>query len=300
MGAFRHAADFTVDGETVDAWLFRPAREADGAPTVVMAHGLGGEKAWRLEPFARAFADRGIASLVFDYRGFGDSEGTPRHVVSPAGQVADWRAAVAHARGHPKTGDRVALWSWSLGAGHAVTVAASEPVAAVVAQYPFVDGRRTALGYVRRGGARWAAWAVLSALRDLTRKLPFRSPLYVPIAGEPDERAIVAAEGVLEGYASLVPDDGDLPNECAARFVLASMRYRPVSDAGNVECPVLVIQAEEDSVVPAGPIERLVADLDDVERVRRPGDHFGVFHGAGFEWAAEREGDFLERHLLGD
>lgn len=36
-----------------------------------------------LAKYAEAFAARGMASLVFDYRTFGGSDGMPRHVVDP-------------------------------------------------------------------------------------------------------------------------------------------------------------------------------------------------------------------------
>lgn len=53
--------------------------------------------------------DAGFAALVLDYRGFGDSGGTPRQVLDLVGQRADWRAAVAHARATPGVdADRIA------------------------------------------------------------------------------------------------------------------------------------------------------------------------------------------------
>src|SRR4051794_3687941 len=54
----------------------------------------------RLGAFAERFAAAGVAALVFDHRGFGDSTGEPDLVV-PAVQLADWRAAIAFARALP-------------------------------------------------------------------------------------------------------------------------------------------------------------------------------------------------------
>src|SRR5690606_39052866 len=62
----------------------------DGAvkpPLVVMAHGFGGLKNCGLEPYAELFAEHGLAVLLFDYRGFGESEGTPRQLISPRRHV---------------------------------------------------------------------------------------------------------------------------------------------------------------------------------------------------------------------
>ena len=68
-------------------------------PCVVMAHGLGGTVDSGLMPFAEAFAAAGYATLAFDYRGFGRSDGQPRQVVSPSRQQDDFRAAIATAAG---------------------------------------------------------------------------------------------------------------------------------------------------------------------------------------------------------
>jgi alpha/beta superfamily hydrolase len=42
-----------------------------------MAHGFGAERTFGLEPFAERFAEAGLATFLFDYRCFGDSEGEP-------------------------------------------------------------------------------------------------------------------------------------------------------------------------------------------------------------------------------
>ncbi|MDN5931699.1 MAG: alpha/beta fold hydrolase, partial [Pseudonocardia sp.] len=115
---------FTVDGEQCAAWLFRP--DSPGrVPCVVLAHGFGMTRACRLDAWAERFAAAGLAALVFDYRGFGDSGGSPRQVLDIAAQRADWRAAVAHARTTPGIdAGRVALWGTSFSGGHVLAVAA--------------------------------------------------------------------------------------------------------------------------------------------------------------------------------
>jgi fermentation-respiration switch protein FrsA (DUF1100 family) len=85
-----------------------------------MAHGFGAERTWRLPAFAERFAEHGLATLFFDYRSFGDSDGEPRNLVSPRRHVADWAAAVDHARSLSGVdGDRLALWGTSFWGGPA-------------------------------------------------------------------------------------------------------------------------------------------------------------------------------------
>lgn len=43
--------------------------------------------------YARALAERGYAVMVFDFRGWGDSEGEPRYMEDPVAKTADIRAA---------------------------------------------------------------------------------------------------------------------------------------------------------------------------------------------------------------
>lgn len=299
MGVKRRDADFESAGSRCAGWLYLPTLPDEPPPVVVMAHGLGGERDWRLPAFAERFGRRGVAAFVFDYRGFGDSEGDPRHVVSPSKQLADWSAALDHVRSLDEVdADRLGLWGTSFGGGHVVTTAARDgDVDAVVAQVPFADGLRNTLHLMREGGLSYVRNALGAGARDAVRALLRRDPYHVPLAAEPGEFGVLATPGAREGYESIVPEEEDWANECAARLLFAAPRYRPVSEAGDVDCPALVVQAAEDRVVPAGTVDALVAGLDDVERVRYPVGHFDVYRGEGFERVVEREAAFLARHL---
>ncbi|WP_374729523.1 alpha/beta hydrolase [Caballeronia calidae] len=109
-----------------------------GRPCVVMANGFGGTRDTGLLGFANAFADAGLDAFVFDYRGFGASEGTPRQDISVRRQRQDYDAAVAAARHLPGVDrNRIALWGTSYSAGHCIVVAAHDRrIAAVVSMTP--------------------------------------------------------------------------------------------------------------------------------------------------------------------
>ena len=64
---------FPSDGDDCKAWLFMPVAECP--PLVILGHGLGATREFGLEPYARRFAEAGMAALVFTYRHFGDSGG---------------------------------------------------------------------------------------------------------------------------------------------------------------------------------------------------------------------------------
>lgn len=81
----RQRVTLVSDGVECVGYLYRPAGAAELVPAVVLAHGFGGTMD-RLTVHAERFAAAGIAALVFDYRSFGESDGTPRQVVDLAGQ----------------------------------------------------------------------------------------------------------------------------------------------------------------------------------------------------------------------
>src|SRR5438270_6659993 len=104
---------FRSGGDECAAWLYRP----DGAgrlPLVVMAHGFSATRELRLDAYAERFCAAGFGALLFDYRHFGASSGEPRQLLDISAQHADYRAAIAYARGLDWVdADRVALFGSS-------------------------------------------------------------------------------------------------------------------------------------------------------------------------------------------
>lgn len=74
--------------------------EVSKQPFVIMAHGFGAERTWKLPDFAARFAAAGIGVLNFDYRNFGDSPGA-RQWVSPSRHREDFHAALRFLRNQP-------------------------------------------------------------------------------------------------------------------------------------------------------------------------------------------------------
>jgi fermentation-respiration switch protein FrsA (DUF1100 family) len=123
----------TSDGLRLGAW-FVPGRDA-GAPAVLVANGNGGHRALRA-PLAAALAGRGLAVLLFDYRGYGGNPGSP----SEAGLARDVRAArtaLLEEAGVPP--DRLLYLGESLGAAVVTELATEHPPAGLVLRSPFVD-----------------------------------------------------------------------------------------------------------------------------------------------------------------
>lgn len=68
--------DFESSDVRCAATLLRPADVGGRTPCVVMGHGFTGTRD-QLLPYAEALAAAGLAVLTFDYRHFGDSDGSP-------------------------------------------------------------------------------------------------------------------------------------------------------------------------------------------------------------------------------
>ena len=117
----------TADGLTLHGW-FVPAAQPATRQTVIVFNGNAGHRAMRA-PLADALARRGIASLLFDYRGFGGNPGSP----SEEGLALDARAARAYVAGRPDVDStRLVYFGESLGTGVAVRLATEHPPAALI------------------------------------------------------------------------------------------------------------------------------------------------------------------------
>ena len=80
----RKPVSFASQGLQCRGWLYVPDELAvDGAPAIVMAHGLSAVKEQALPDYAAQFAAAGFVTLVFDYRFFGESQGEPRSQLFP-------------------------------------------------------------------------------------------------------------------------------------------------------------------------------------------------------------------------
>lgn len=176
-------------GDTsVAGWFFLPpeARFTAPVPAVAMAHGLGAVKEMYLEPFARRFAEAGIAALVFDYRSLGASGGEPRQRIFPRDQIEDYRSALTWLSRRPEIDfDRLGVWGSSFSGGHVLEVAAHDVrVKAVVSQVGAMDVSRDMRE--RLGATQFRALQQM-AVQERLRHVEEGGEIYIPSAGLPGE-----------------------------------------------------------------------------------------------------------------
>ncbi len=273
----------------------RPPAGRPRPPVVVMAHGIGAERRYGLAAFAERFRDHGLAVLVFDYRHFGGSSGNPRRLVSPARQLADYRAALACVRGDPRLdGSRIGLWGTSFSGGHVLRTAADAPggVKAVVSQIPFVSGLASSLAYPFR----YQLPAIALGLTDAARSVFGLPPLTVPIVRKRG-LALLASPDSHDGYLSLVPDDAPPPGPVPARTFLQVLRYHPGRRAARIRIPTLILGASDDRVCPIGATRRVARRLRNGQLEEFPIGHFDAYHGEWFEAVSARATEFFVEYL---
>jgi fermentation-respiration switch protein FrsA (DUF1100 family) len=134
--------EFNAEGVTLRGWHYMPESGRGPFPTIVMAHGSAALKEQYLDRYAKVFAAAGLASIVYDHRNFGASDGDVRQEIDPILQMRDYRHAITFAMTLPNVDpDKIGAWGTSLSGGHVLMLAALDRrVKCVVAQVPTISG----------------------------------------------------------------------------------------------------------------------------------------------------------------
>jgi cephalosporin-C deacetylase-like acetyl esterase len=261
-----------------------------------MAHGLAALKAFRLPAFAERFVEKGMATFLFDYRTFGQSDGEPRHLVDPFHHIQDWLAAISHVRNLSEVDSkRIALWGSSFSGGHVIIAAARDSgITAVVSQVPFVSG----FSSIRLKSISEIFLATCYGMADCIRTAFFLPPHYSPAIAHPGSFAAMNTEESYPGFHSIIPDGSDWENKMTSRAFILLAFYSPMSYARKVKAPVLLIGGKNDSLVPFAAVKKTAKRLPNCEFVALESNHFEPYTGARFEQSIKIQIDFLERKLL--
>ena len=101
----------TTDEVKLHGWFLKPAKGTETKGTVVFHHGNSGSIGYHL-PFVTWMVNAGYQVLLYDYRGYGKSEGT----ISRKGLVEDVRSAINYVKTRKDVDDeRIISFGHSLG-----------------------------------------------------------------------------------------------------------------------------------------------------------------------------------------
>ena len=240
--------------------------EAQAAPMPAVVQGpgwLGLRDAKLYRRYHDALLAAGMAVFVFDYRGFGDSDGDASYL-DPADQVEDIRSAATYIAGRPEVDSRRlgVFGSGGTGGGNALMAAAlDDRFRAVVSQVPIADGRDW-LRRMRREHE-WLTFVAQVRKDQLTRAQTGVGELVSPRDGimvPTPERSTTNVKADV---------DDRIPARVALASAAAIFEYRPIDVVDRISPrATLIICVENDATTPedhsvalyarAGPPKQLV------------------------------------------
>jgi dienelactone hydrolase len=299
----RQDIEFDAEGALLRGWFYQAEGATGPAPCVVMAHGWTSTKLMYLDRFAEVFAAAGLSVLVFDHRGWGESEaapGKPRHEVDPWEQVRDYQHAITVAQNRPEVDpDRIGVWGTSFSAGHAFVVAAIDRrVKAVSGQAPFISGRATYANLARVNN-RVVGPDLFSA--DRRARALGEAAATVPVIGtDPGELVGLPTHDSYEWFTHARTElDPAWPNEVTLRSLDNFYGYEPARSLPDITpTPLLMIVAREDGLTGgnlAAAAYQTAAEPKSI--VFLPGGHFDAYTGNGFTVASQAARDWYLEHL---
>lgn len=162
------------DGVRLHGWLIPGARPT----TLLWSHGNAGNIGHRLDKIREIHQRLGIGVFIFDYRGYGQSEGSP----TEAGLYRDARAArEALVRDGGVPSERIVYFGRSLGAAVALELALAHPPPALILESPFLSIQAMANRTLPGSG-----YLFKSRFDSLARIGRLRAPLLI-LHGDADE-----------------------------------------------------------------------------------------------------------------
>ncbi|MFC7157619.1 alpha/beta hydrolase [Halomarina halobia] len=299
----RRDATFRSEGAEMSGWFYSPDSSPPW-PLVVMAHGFSATKQMVTDRYAEVFDEAGMAVLLFDHRGFGESGGEPRQQINPWVQARGYRDAISFATTLDEVDPtRIALWGDSFSSGAALVVAAlDDRIAALVVQVPALGEElppddldeshcESMKQKVRSGSVEPAEDEIIGPM---------------PVVWDDQDRRPSALKPVtaFRWFIAYGNRPGtNWTNEVTLVRPKRPVQWYPGLCATDVSCPAMFVVSPEDEMPRSTPIvardayERLAGPKKWVEI---PGGHFGLLYypSETFDQASSAQSQFLTENLL--
>lgn len=290
--------NFASEGAKIAAVLTLPQGQPPqgGFPAVVLAQGLSGVKNVIMPEIAQTFAQSGIATLAFDYRGCGESEGD-QHRLFPLERVTDIVNAAAFLRSQQAIDStRIGIYGVSYGAGQALYAAAQDmqircvaSVAGAIDGVDFLRGLRTL--------EEWLAFKD-RLLQDRADRAGGKPPAVVPVSDVLPfpARFIERYKAIFAANATTAKPVAEITLESAEAMIAFDLSSAVHSLAGR---PVLVIHGDRDDVIAIEDVLEVFRAIPEPKQfVQMTGcDHIDLDGGPAHERQVALARDFFKANL---
>lgn len=298
----RRDVTFSSEGADLRGWFYVPDSKPPW-PLVIMSHGFSATRHMTADEYAEVLHAAGLAVLLYDHRGFGDSDGEPRLQLNPWIQARGYRDAISYGRSlEGVDASRVAIWGDSFSGGVAVAVAGIDGrVAALVVQVPAIGREPPPMD---TDGTLFLAFkeTILSGAVEPADE-EVQGPL--PVVSD-DQVRRPSALRPLTAYRWFIEYGGRLGtgwvNDLTWAQPKTPVAWHPGLCASHVSCPSLFLVSPQDEM--PGSLPAVARDAYD--RIEGPkewididGGHFGLLYypSEEFELASSAQARFLSDHL---
>jgi len=272
-------------------------------PGVVLCQGLSGVKHLVLPEVAAGLAGRGLASLRFDYAGYGGSEGE-RGWIDPRARVDDALHAFAWLATHPSLdADRLGIYGHSYGGPVAISLAARERRARAVVS---VSGPGSGPELLQGLRASWDWIAFKQRVEEERAKLARTGQTTLVDVREifPFSPAFAAAYAKLKaeqgGTSAMEAGDGVGVTLFWLASVDAMLDFHPEDAARRLgQRPLLLVHGQDDDVASIEAVAAIHANAPGPKRweiVPRAG-HNDLDGGPGLTHAIDLAAAWFREHL---
>ncbi len=285
---------FYSEGSKVQGLLRLPDEGAGPWPGIVQGPGwLGLHDAKLYQRYHRSFTDAGYAVLIFDYRGFGNSEGE-RGLILPLWQADDIRNGISYMQTRSEVDpNRIGLFG-SGGTGGAIPIyvaAVDRRVKCVVSNYAFASGKDW-LKSMRRE-YEWLELLERLAADRKKRVLEGQGEMVNPR----EELMIVTPE---RRQTSVKKDvDHRIPESVPLRCAEAIMEFTPEDYVASISPrAILFISTEGDAVTPEEQTFRLYEKAGQPKKLilQKETSHYAAYDQY-FDEVTPQIIEWYDRHL---
>ncbi|KIX10390.1 uncharacterized protein Z518_01472 [Rhinocladiella mackenziei CBS 650.93] len=293
----------TSDRVTLRGWFYTSDLSSGKSPCLVMSHGFSALKEMDLNTFAEYFVSTlPISCLVYDNRGFGDSdaaEGEPRSEIVPMTQCSDISDAITYAASREEVNpDKIGIWGSSYSGGHVLYVGAVDRrVKVVLSQVPCVSGWDNFNRLVRPDFA--VGFNATFAADRITRAQGGEPGMVPVVDADPLKPSALPTPDSYEFFSSW-EKKSQWKNTVTVKTIELFRAYEPQHLIEKISpTPLLMTVASGDVLTPTDLALGAYARAKEPKQLSLlPGGHFDAYSGPFFERNAGTQAAFLKKWLV--